>query len=230
MIRIASALQAVRARIEKAAREAGRDPAEVALLAVSKTFSPDAIRAAHAAGQRLYGENYIQEALPKIDALRDLPDVEWHFIGPLQSNKTRPAALHFAWVHGIDRLRIAQRLSDARPPGLPPLQCCVQVNISGEPSKSGARPEEALALAREVAVLPRLSLRGFMGMSEGAGDEDARRRQFRLLRGLLEEARAAGLALDTLSMGMSGDLELAVAEGATLVRVGTAVFGARPYP
>ena len=217
--------QGVVARVARAAAAAGRNPATVRILAVSKTFGPDAIRDVHASGARAFGENYVQEALAKISALCDLSDIEWHLVGPLQSNKARLAAEAFAWVHGVDRLRIAERLSASRPATLPPLEVCVQVNISGEATKSGVAPEEAPALARHVAALPRLRLRGFMGIAEPTEHVDRQRAQFRIARDCLERCR--GLDLDTLSMGMSGDLEAAIAEGATIVRVGTAIFGAR---
>jgi hypothetical protein len=222
---------ALAARIARAAQAAGRDPATVALLAVTKTFPAEAVRAAHALGQRAFGENYVQEALAKMDATADLAGIEWHLIGPLQSNKARDAAERFAWVHTIDREKIALRLSQARPEGLPPLNVCVQVNISGEATKSGVAPADALALAHAVARLPRLRLRGFMGIAEPTEDVARQRAEFRVLRECLDAARAAGLAVDTLSMGMSADLEAAIAEGATLVRVGSALFGARaPRP
>ena len=200
------------------------------LLAVSKTFPADAVRQAWAAGQRAFGENYVQEALAKIDALADLrAQLQWHLIGPLQSNKTRPVAEAFDWVHSVDRLKIAQRLAEQRPQGLPPLQLCLQVNISGEASKSGVAPADVPALARAVAALPRerVVLRGLMAIPEPAGDFDAQRRPHRALRELLAAVNTTGLALDTLSMGMSADLEPAIAEGATIVRVGTAIFGGR---
>lgn len=200
----------------------------VTLLAVSKTFGADAVRQAHAAGLRRFGENYVQEALDKIAALADLRDgLEWHLIGPLQSNKTRPVAERFDWVHSVDRLKIAQRLSDQRPDGLPPLQVCLQVNISGEASKSGLSPAEVPEVARAVAALPRLRLRGLMAIPEPAGDLAAQRVPHRALRELFEALRDQGLELDTLSMGMTGDLEAAILEGATIVRVGTAIFGRR---
>ena len=221
------AWQAVRSRIARAAAAAGRDPATIRLLAVSKGQSAEAIRAAHALGQRAFGENYVQEALAKADALADLPDIEWHLIGPLQSNKTAPAAQRFAWVETIDRARIAERLSAARDVNLPALNVCVQVNISGEASKSGVEPDAALALLRAVASQPRLAVRGLMGIAEETADGARQRAQFRALRALFDAARAEGLPLDTLSMGMSADLEAAIAEGATLVRVGTALFGPR---
>jgi pyridoxal phosphate enzyme (YggS family) len=220
-------LQAVGARIDAAARACGRDPATVALLAVSKTWPADCVREAAAAGQRAFGENYVQEGCDKIDTLAEQgPNgLEWHFIGPLQSNKTRPVAERFHWVHSVDRLKIAQRLSEQRPEHLPPLQVCVQVNISGEDSKSGCVPAEVAALAQ----LPRLTLRGLMAIPAPVEDAAAQREPFRKLRQLLEQLQAAGLALDTLSMGMSHDIEAAIAEGATIVRVGTAIFGARDY-
>jgi pyridoxal phosphate enzyme (YggS family) len=223
-------LGAVRERIARAAQAAGRDPHGVALLAVSKTFPAEDVRAAHAAGQRMFGENYVQEALAKLDALADLrAELEWHFIGPLQSNKTRPVAERFDWVHSVDRLKIAQRLSEQRPDDLPPLNVCVQVNVSGEASKSGLEPDEAADVAHAVAALPKLRLRGLMAIPEPAGDLEQQRAPHRALRELFEQLHAGGLELDTLSMGMSGDLEAAVLEGATMVRVGTAIFGARDY-
>jgi PLP dependent protein len=221
------AWQAARSRIALAARRAGRDPATVGLLAVSKGQPVTAVRAAYALGQRAFGENYVQEASLKAGLLSDLPEIEWHLIGPLQSNKTRLAAALFAWVQSIDRLKVAERLSAARDAHAAPLNVCVQVNISGEPTKSGAAPGDAQALARAVSALPRLALRGFMGIAEETADVERQRRQFRSLRELFDAARAGGLAVDTLSMGMSADLEAAVAEGATLVRIGTALFGAR---
>jgi pyridoxal phosphate enzyme (YggS family) len=221
------AWQAVRSRIALAARRAGRDPASVGLLAVSKGQPAAAVRAAYALGQRAFGENYVQEASLKAGLLSDLPNIEWHLIGPLQSNKTRLAAALFAWVQSIDRLKVAERLSAARDAHAAPLNVCVQVNISGEQSKSGAAPADAPALARAVSGLPGLALRGFMGIAEETADVERQRRQFRSLRELFDAARAGGLALDTLSMGMSADLEAAVAEGATLVRIGTALFGER---
>jgi pyridoxal phosphate enzyme (YggS family) len=227
---IAENLQQVRGRIEAACAAAHRPVQTVTLLAVSKTFDAGAVREAHASGQCAFGENYVQEALEKIQALSDLRSVlEWHLIGPLQSNKTRVVAEAFDWVHSVDRLKIAQRLSEQRPPQLPPLQVCLQVNISGEDSKSGVAPEEVPALARAVAALPRLRLRGLMAIPEPAADVEAQRRPHRTLRELLLRLQREGLALDTLSMGMSADLEAAVTEGATIVRVGTAVFGGRAY-
>lgn len=231
MSSIAEHLHTVRHRIEQAATHHGRAPAAVELLAVSKTFDTDAIRDAYAAGQRAFGENYVQEALDKMAALADLPEpIRWHFIGPLQSNKTRQVAEHFDWVHTIDRLKIAERLSAQRPAGKPPLQVCVQVNISGEASKSGVAPEDASGLARAIAALPGLQLRGLMAIPAPADTLDAARAPFARLAALAASLRAEGLPVDTLSMGMSDDLDAAIAEGATLVRVGTAIFGARHYP
>ena len=224
-------LQTVLSRIAQACAAAGRPVDSVTLLAVSKTFAADAVREAFAAGQRQFGENYVQEALDKIAALADLrAQIEWHLIGPLQSNKTRPVAAAFDWVHSVDRLKIAQRLSEQRPAELPPLQLCLQVNISGEASKSVLLPADVLAVAQAVALLPRLRLRGLMAIPEPAGDEAAQRGPHRALRELLASLNDAGLALDSLSMGMSADLEAAVAEGATIVRIGTAIFGGRPRP
>ena len=223
-------LHAVSQRIALAAQLAGRDPRSVALLAVSKTFPAEDVRAAHAAGQRMFGENYVQESLTKIEALADLrASLEWHFIGPLQSNKTRPVAENFDWVHSVDRLKIAQRLAEQRPAHLPPLNVCLQVNVSGEASKAGVTPAEAAEAAHAIAALPQLRLRGLMSIPEPAETIEAQRAPHRQLRELFERLRADGLELDTLSMGMSGDLEAAVLEGATIVRVGTAIFGARDY-
>ncbi len=227
MTLISASLQAVTRRIRLAAGAAGRDPAEVKLLAVSKTWPAAFVREAAVAGQRAFGENYVQEGVEKIGALRDL-GLEWHFIGPLQGNKTRPVAEHFDWVHSIDRLKIAARLSEQRGDGQPPLNVCIQVNVSGEESKSGVEPAGAADLARAVAALPRLRLRGLMAIPEPTDDVSVQRARFARLRLLRDElAATAGLTLDTLSMGMSHDLEAAIAEGATLVRVGTAIFGAR---
>jgi pyridoxal phosphate enzyme (YggS family) len=222
----AGRLNAVRARIARAAAGAGRDAAAVRLLAVSKTFDWPAVRALAEAGQHAFGENYLQEALEKQAALRDLP-LEWHFIGPIQSNKTRPIAEQFSWVHSIDRLKIAERLSAQRPAGLPPLQVCIEVNVSGEASKGGVAPAELPALADAVAGLPRLKLRGLMAIPAPTPDEVAQRAAFRQVREQLDALRARGHALDTLSMGMSADLEAAILEGATIVRIGTALFGER---
>ncbi|CAN7196014.1 YggS family pyridoxal phosphate-dependent enzyme [Paraburkholderia terricola] len=223
-------VEAVRQRIAAAAHAAGRDARTIDLLAVSKTFPAEDVRAAYDAGQRAFGENYVQEAIAKIEALADLrAALEWHFIGPLQSNKTRPVAEHFDWVHSVDRLKIAQRLSEQRPDNLPPLNVCLQVNISGEASKSGVSMAEAVEVAQAIAALPKLRLRGLMAIPEPAGGIDEQRVPHRRLRELFERLRENGLPLDTLSMGMSSDLEAAVLEGATIVRVGTAIFGARDY-
>lgn len=227
---IGSNLQEVKRRIAAAAAASGRDAQSVTLLAVSKTFDADAVGQALDAGQQAFGENYVQEALAKIDALAvHRPRLQWHLIGPLQSNKTRVVAAAFDWVHTVDRLKIAQRLAEQRPPDLPPLQLCLQVNVSGESSKAGVSPAELPALAHAVAALPaaRVRLRGLMSIPEPSADPAAQRAPHRQLRGLLQALQADGLALDTLSMGMSADLEAAVAEGATLVRVGSAIFGAR---
>ncbi|ABF09810.1 PLP dependent protein [Cupriavidus metallidurans] len=225
---IAANLQAVKNDIAAAAQQASRDPSGVTLLAVSKTVSPDRVREAFEAGQPAFGENYVQEGLDKIAALGDLRSrIAWHFIGPLQSNKTRPVAEQFDWVHAIDRLKIAERLSAQRPADLAPLQVCIQVNISNEDTKSGVLPEEVLALARAVAALPNLRLRGLMAIPAPAADLAAQRVPFAALRRLLEELRQSGLDVDTLSMGMSADMPAAIAEGATMVRIGTAIFGAR---
>jgi hypothetical protein len=228
MTTISANLQAVRERIAAACAQAGRDAASVRLLAVSKTWPAEAVRAAVACGQRAFGESYMQEAVAKIAELAD-PALEWHFIGPLQSNKTRPAAEHFAWVHSVERLKIAERLSGQRPAGMPPLQVCLQVNVSGEASKSGCAPDEVPALAAAIARLPGLRLRGLMTIPEPTDDTALQRRRFACLRKLFDTLNAGGMKLDTLSMGMSDDLEAAVAEGATIVRIGTAIFGARHY-
>jgi hypothetical protein len=226
---IGANLQAVRARIARAAADCGRAAAEIQLVAVSKTFGADAITAAHACSQRAFGENYVQEALEKMAALSGLP-LEWHFIGPVQSNKTRPIAEHFDWVHSVDRLKIAERLSAARPTGRSPLQVCIEVNLSGEATKGGVALRDAPVLARAVHHLPGLKLRGLMAIPP-AGDGIARQRgHFSQLRKLQEEIVTSGIMLDTLSIGMSDDLEAAIAEGATMVRVGTAIFGARAKP
>lgn len=218
----------MRERLAAACAAAQRDVHSVTLLAVGKTQPAQALRDAVAEGQRCFGENYVQEAVDKMVALADLRGrMEWHLIGPLQSNKTRVVAERFDWVHSVDRLKTAQRLSEQRPDGLPPLQLCLQVNVSGEASKSGVAPAELPALAQAVAALPRLRLRGLMSIPEPATTLAAQRVPHALLRDLLHGLRAQGLALDTLSMGMSADLEAAVLEGATIVRVGTAIFGAR---
>ncbi|MDP2793068.1 MAG: YggS family pyridoxal phosphate-dependent enzyme [Sulfurisoma sp.] len=228
MTTIAANLQAVRNRIAAASAAAGRPIAEVALLAVSKTWPAAAVREAAAAGQRAFGESYVQEAVPKLAALRELA-LEWHFIGPLQSNKTKAVAENFAWVHSVERLKIAERLSAQRPSGLPPLNVCLQVNVSGEASKSGCAPEETVELARAVDQLPHLRLRGLMAIPEPTENSALAQRRFASLRELRDRLNQAGLALDTLSMGMSHDLEAAIMEGATIVRIGTAIFGERNY-
>lgn len=239
-------LQAVWDRIAQAAAAAGRQPGEIRLIAVSKTFPAAAVSECMAAGQHAFGENYAQEGVDKILALAALQSSnvaaessrgtgdldrparpEWHFIGPTQSNKTRLLAQHFSWVQSIDRLKIAQRLAEQRSADLPPLQVCVQVNISGEPTKSGVAPDQLLALVEQVATLPRLTLRGLMAVPEPTPGDTAQRQQLRRLRELKDELVDRGFALDTLSMGMSDDLEIAVAEGATMVRVGRAIFGER---
>jgi hypothetical protein len=231
MATILGNIQQVRARIAKACDDARRPVQSVTLLCVSKTFGADAVRQAHAAGERRFGENYVQEGVEKIAALADLrASIEWHLIGPLQSNKTRVVAEQFDWVHSVDRLKVAQRLSDQRPAHLAPLQLCLQVNISGEASKSGLAPGDVPAVAQAVAALPRLRLRGLMAIPEPAGDLAAQRVPHRALRELSEQLCAQGLALDTLSMGMSADLEAAILEGSTIVRVGSAIFGARAKP
>ena len=228
MTAILSNLQATRAAIEQAVKSAHRNITEVHLLAVSKTFPASAVREAYEAGQTAFGENYVQEALDKIHALSDLP-LEWHFIGPLQSNKTRSIAENFAWVHSVDRLKIAERLSAQRPAHLPALNICLQVNVSREESKSGVALEEAGRLAREVATLPRLKLRGLMSIPSPASDEAQQRVPFSQMRELLEDLNSQGMNLDTLSMGMSLDYRAAILEGATIVRIGTAIFGNRDY-
>ncbi len=226
MTTISNALQAVRQRIALAAAAAGRPAGSIQLLAVSKAVSAAAIRQAYAAGQRAFGESYVQEAAEKVEALNDLP-LKWHFIGPIQSNKTRLIAENFSWVHSLDRARIADRLAAQRPAGLSALQVCLQVNVSNEPSKSGVAPAELLQLARHVQALPQLKLRGLMAIPAPTGDPLRQRQAFRQLRQLLEQLNAEGFQLDTLSMGMSDDLEAAIAEGATIVRVGSAIFGER---
>jgi pyridoxal phosphate enzyme (YggS family) len=228
MTAIASNLQAVRHAVAQAAMLAGRGVGQVTLLAVSKTFPAAAVREAYAAGQSVFGESYVQEALGKMAALRDL-QLEWHFIGPIQGNKTRAIAENFAWVHSVDRLKIAERLSAQRPEALPPLNVCIQVNVSEEESKSGVALHEAAHLARSVAALPRLRLRGLMTIPAPAQDREAQRKPFARLRELMLDLNRHGLQLDTLSMGMSQDLEAAILEGATIVRVGSAIFGSRHH-
>jgi pyridoxal phosphate enzyme (YggS family) len=230
MTTIAVRLQAVRSRIAAAAMAAGRSPVDIRLIAVSKTFPAAAIAEAYAAGQVGFGENYLQEAVGKIATLSDLR-LEWHHIGPIQSNKTRQIAEQFHWVHGVDRLKIAERLSSSRPASLAPLDICIQVNVSGEESKSGARPDEVFTLAKAVSRLAGIRLRGLMAIPKPTPDIGLQRSGFRQIRELKDEILSRGIALDTLSMGMSDDLEAAIAEGATLVRVGRAIFGERlPRP
>jgi len=226
MTTIASNLQAVRTAISEAAAAAGRQAGQYSLLAVSKSFTPQDIREAFHAGQACFAESYVQEAQGKIKALQDLP-IEWHFIGPIQGNKTRPIAENFTWVHSIDRLKIAVRLSEQRPTYLPPLQVCLQINISGESSKSGVKADEASILALAVDKLPRLKLRGLMAIPSPCNDLNAQRLPFARLRELRDKLNLLGLKLDTLSMGMSHDFAAAIAEGATIVRIGTAIFGRR---
>jgi PLP dependent protein len=222
---ISDSLQATKSRIDAACTSAGRPPGAVSLLVVSKTFPGSAVREAFAAGARAFGENYVQEGLAKVEELVDLRgQIDWHLIGPLQSNKTRPVAEAFDWVHSVDRLKIAERLSEQRPAELPPLNICLQVNISAEASKSGLLPAEVAALAHQVAALPRLRLRGLMAVPEPGPGALA---QHQAMAALFESLKAEGLALDTLSLGMSADLEDAIQAGSTLVRVGSAIFGAR---
>ena len=229
---IAENIAKTRLTIGQAAAQHGRNPTSVLLLAVSKTFGPDAVIEAAEAGQRAFGENYLQEALDKQQSVQTLrPDLalEWHFIGPIQSNKTRPIAEHFEWAHAVDREKIARRLSEQRPQNLPPLNICLQVNVSGEDSKSGVAPTEVLALAQAVTILPGLRLRGLMAIPEPAEDFESQRKPFALLRALQQQLTEAGIPTDTLSMGMSADMDAAIAEGATIVRIGTAIFGKRDY-
>lgn len=229
MTSIANNFTQVAHRITQACSAAARQPQSVLLLAVSKTRSADELQELYHAGQTDFGENYLQEALDKIEALQALP-LQWHFIGPIQSNKTKPIAENFSWVHSVDRLKIAQRLSAQRPENLPPLNICLQVNISDEENKSGCSVQQSLALIEQVSVLPNLKLRGLMAIPKATKDENEQRAAFAALSQLLEEANAKGATLDTLSMGMSADLAPAIAEGATIVRVGTALFGPRSYP
>ena len=229
---IAENLANLRRTMDQAAVRYRRAPGSVRLLAVSKTFGAEVVIDAADAGQASFGENYLQEALEKQQAVHALrPDLrlEWHFIGPIQSNKTRPIAEHFAWVHAIDREKIARRLSEQRPASLPPLNICLQVNVSGEASKSGVAPPEVLALAQAVATLPGLRLRGLMAIPEPANDFESQRQPFALLRTLQQQLTEAGIPTDTLSMGMSADMDAAIAEGATIVRIGTVIFGKRDY-
>jgi pyridoxal phosphate enzyme (YggS family) len=226
MSSIAQSLDEIRNRVTVLERRYGRTPGDVRVLAVSKTKPPEAVRAAAEAGQREFGENHVQDALTKLDALqRD--DLIWHFIGPLQSNKTRVVAARFHWVHSIDRAKIARRLNEQRPENLPPLEVCIQVNLSGEISKSGVEPDQVEELAETVSELPRLALRGLMTLPRACDNLEEQRQPFAKLRRMQEALNAGGFALDTLSMGMTNDMEAAIAEGATIIRIGTAIFGAR---
>lgn len=227
MTSIRERLQAVQASIETAALHAGRSPGSVQLLAVSKTQPPAALRAAFKAGQHSFGENYLQEALHKQAELTDLA-IEWHFIGPIQSNKTALIAQNFSWVHGVDRRKIAERLAAARPAAAPPLQICLQVNVSGEASKSGLAPQAVVELAQAIQSLPRLRLRGLMAIPAPETDFERQRAQFARIHRIFQQLQQQGFALDTLSIGMSADFAAAIAEGATIVRIGTAIFGPRP--
>lgn len=237
MTTIAENLLQIQSRMARACDGAQRAPHSVGLLAVSKTFGADAVREAALAGQRAFGENYIQEAVDKIAQVRamaDVPALVWHCIGPIQSNKTRLVAEHFDWVHTVDRLKIAQRLSDQRPADLPPLQICLQVNVDGGETKSGCSPQEALALAQAITALPRLQLRGVMSIPDPQPTPEAMLAVHQKVAAVFEQIRASGLpglgAFDTLSLGMTDDLELAVQAGSTLVRVGSGIFGRRSYP
>lgn len=226
MTAILSNLQAIHTAIDQAAHKARRNPSGITLLAVSKTVPAQVIRVAYGCGQTAFGENYAQEALDKMQLLRDLP-LEWHFIGPVQSNKTRLIAENFSWVHSVDRLKIAQRLSEQRPDNLPPINICLQVNVSQEELKGGVKYEEAEAVALAIASLPRLKLRGLMAIPAPADELSAQRRPYARMRELLLQLNHRDLNLDTLSMGMSHDLSAAILEGATIVRIGTAIFGGR---
>jgi PLP dependent protein len=228
IITVASSLQAVKDRIARAARSVDRKPDEITLLVASKTHPAERVREAWLAGQTIFGENYLQEALAKMPALIDLP-IEWHFIGPIQSNKTRRISENFVWVHSVDRVKIADRLAKDRPESLPPLQICLQVNVSGEASKSGVAPEELAQLAAHVVRLPRLKLRGLMAVPELTTATALQRSQFHMLWELFDRLKREGYELDTLSMGMSEDMDIAIAEGATMVRIGTAILGPRRY-
>ncbi|MGB1238144.1 MAG: YggS family pyridoxal phosphate-dependent enzyme [Pseudomonadales bacterium] len=228
MTSIANNFDRVALNIAQACSAAGRETSQVQLLAVSKTRTPEQLQELYSAGQRHFGENYLQEALDKIEALQAL-DINWHFIGPIQSNKTKAIAEHFNWVHSVDRLKIAKRLSDQRPAHLPPLNVCLQVNISEEQSKSGCLPGDCLALVQAVAGLPNIALRGLMAIPKASEHLAEQRAAFAAMRSLLEHVKSVAPQLDTLSMGMSGDIAPAIAEGATIVRVGTALFGPRNY-
>lgn len=229
MLDIANNLALIQQRIARAAENAQRNPASITLLAVSKTKPIEMIEAAYAAGQCSFGENYLQDALPKIEALAEL-DIEWHYIGRIQSNKTRPIAEHFAWVHAIDSIKHAQRLNDQRPNGLPALNCCIQLNLSGEDSKGGIQPDALIETAAAFNELPHCRLRGLMTMPDPYSSAEQQQSLFHQLANCLDELKQQGFDVDTLSMGMSGDLEIAIAEGSTMVRIGTDIFGARSYP
>ena len=229
MTDIANNLAQIHQRIAQAAENVQRNPASITLLAVSKTKPIEMIEAAYAAGQRSFGENYLQDALPKIEALAEL-DIEWHYIGRIQSNKTRPIAEHFAWVHAIDSIKHAQRLNDQRPDGLPALNCCIQLNLSGEDSKGGIHPDALIETAAAFNDLAHCRLRGLMTMPDPNSSAEQQQSVFHQLANCLDELKQQGFDVDTLSMGMSGDLELAIAEGSTMVRIGTDIFGARSYP
>ncbi len=224
---IAENLTRVRGQIQSCAVKNHRSEQDIALLAVSKTRPAQDLRAAFNEGQRNFGENYLQEALEKIEALKDL-DICWHFIGPLQSNKTRAVAENFHWLHTVDRLKIAKRLSEQRPANLPPLNICIQVNVSDEESKSGCKPDKLEELATEIVKLPNLCLRGLMAIPKASENSDEQRQAFARMKQLLKQLQLTHDSVDTLSMGMSGDMDSAIAEGATIVRIGTAIFGARP--
>ena len=226
---IANNLANVQQRIASAAENAQRDPQTIALLAVSKTKPIEMIEEAYAAGQRCFGENYLQDALPKIEALGEL-DIEWHYIGRIQSNKTRPIAENFAWVHAIDSVKHAQRLNEQRPDNLPPLNCCIQLNLSGEDSKGGIQPDTLIETATAFNDLPHCRLRGLMTMPDPDSSAEQQQAVFHQLADCLSELSNLGFSVDTLSMGMSGDLEMAITEGSTMVRIGTDIFGARSYP
>jgi len=226
---IANNLANVQQRIASAAENAQRDPQTIALLAVSKTKPIEMIEEAYAAGQRCFGENYLQDALPKIEALAEL-DIEWHYIGRIQSNKTRPIAENFAWVHAIDSVKHAQRLNEQRPDNLPPLNCCIQLNLSGEDSKGGIQPDTLIEIATAFNDLPHCRLRGLMTMPDPDSSAEQQQAVFHQLADCLSELSNLGFSVDTLSMGMSGDLEMAITEGSTMVRIGTDIFGARSYP
>tara|TARA_Y100001936_G_scaffold237184_1_gene267468 strand:- start:20582 stop:21307 length:726 start_codon:yes stop_codon:yes gene_type:complete len=229
MINVNSNLKNIKQKIATAATNANRQPNDITLLAASKTNPPEQIKEAWLAGQTIFGENYLQEALEKINVLSDLP-IEWHFIGPIQSNKTKRIAENFAWVHSIDRVKIANRLSRDRPKALPPLQVCLQINVSGEDTKSGVPPEDAASLAAHIKELPHMKLRGLMAVPVLTTATALQRSQFQILRKIYDQLNQNGFNLDTLSMGMSEDMDIAIEEGSTMVRIGTSIFGPRKYP